>query len=80
MSCEGCRSLRYNNKYIPYCVSILTLRCLIIPKCPCVKCLIKGMCYNSCDEFEIVASAYEKSVGTNLKDPHAGGIIKRKDS
>lgn len=77
-ACIGCKSLRYNQSYIPYCVSICTLRCVTIPRCPCMNCLIKGMCGIGCEEFEIAAAAYEKSVRTHLKNEHAGGVIKRK--
>lgn len=77
--CIGCKSLRYNYKSIPYCVSIATLRCLTIKACPCRNCLVKMICFEGCNDFEMEALNYENSVNSYLKDKYAGGIrIKRK--
>ena len=76
-ACIGCKSLRYNYKFIPYCVSLSTLRCFTIPKCPCMNCLVKVTCVDGCEKFEDAARAYENGRNEYAKDKYASGKIKR---
>ncbi len=69
-ACVGCKSLKYNHYNIPYglhCSAVGTQLWNIrasttIPDCPCQKCLIKIICNTGCEEFNIKASEYEKSL------------------
>lgn len=49
--CKGCASFSYNTNS-PYCKAEVDSRISLDQSCPCLTCLIKGVCDTICEEFE----------------------------
>ena len=49
-NCEGC----YTNNTDVKCILQSRNQLDLILKCPCNKCLIKGMCDNPCEEYTAI--------------------------
>ncbi len=45
--CDGCRSNRI--------CGIQQYNTLLVPSCPCRKCLIKGVCTRTCPDYKTIA-------------------------
>lgn len=46
--CRGCMSFTSPDGFTPFCMYDN-----YADKCPCVRCVVKMMCENSCPDFEI---------------------------
>ena len=64
--CKGCRSKRYSyTKYKKFTLCGILYRQKLkkfeIPMCPCVECIVKMMCKNSCDPYKTYVSTINKN-------------------
>ena len=52
-TCDGCRSLRENQKYNNVCVDIESFKYDNdrVKTCPCAICIVKSTCWQGCDDF-----------------------------
>lgn len=73
MVCKGCVALFTNNTTVFECNDYSRpyyIKNKIKVHCPCIKCLIKGICQNTCDDFERhvveIRSRWKKSDGKNI--------------
>ena len=55
-NCEGCNSKDNCERYTDI------MRTIDVEECPCIECLIKGMCKDPCDDFiKLFEKYYEKA-------------------
>lgn len=51
--CKGCKSFRFNTPFGLCCSASSVQHLSKTESCPCITCLIKGMCGRACEEFQI---------------------------
>lgn len=73
--CEGCKA--YSDRESKgMCLACNTPSLSDTIKCPCVICLVKGICVVSCKEFKIYADKVYKHYGGIEKAPRIRGDIR----